>query len=285
MKNFLRPLLAKFSPRAETYIVLVGGVILASFLLSSLLANYIAPYDPVNYTSGGRLNPPSREHLMGTDQHGRDMFSRVVFGSRPALMVAFFSAVVALTVGVPGGVLSGFFGGKLDRILALLADSVYAFPSFILAVTIAAMLGPGIINVGLAITVVYIPIYFRVIRSRVFQVREEPYVEAAKALGLSNFSILVKYITPNAISAIIPIIPFNIADAILTETGLSFLGFGIEPPTPDWGFDISNGKRYFLVGKWWTITYPGIMIILVVIGFSLLGEGLNDMLNPKGKKR
>lgn len=278
-------LIRRFKRISPSYTVMAGSFILMVYVVITIFAPYISPYHPVDYTEGGRLQPPGRRYYMGTDQHGRDVFSRTIYGARPAMMVALTSTILALLIGMPAGLLSGFLGGKLDRVLALVADSVYAFPSFILAITVAAVLGPGIVNMSLAVTLVYIPIYFRVVRSRVLQIREETYVEAARALGAPDWKLLWKYIAPNTISSIIAIMPFNIADAILTETGLSFLGFGIEPPTPDWGFDISNAKRYFLVGKWWTITFPGIMIIFLVVGFSLLGEGLSDILNPRLRKR
>jgi peptide/nickel transport system permease protein len=183
------------------------------------------------------------------------------------------------------GLFSGFLGGKSDRLFSIVMDSIYAFPGLILAIAIAAMIGPGIVNMSIAIAVVYIPTYFRMIRGQVLSIKEQLYVEAARALGASNSTILFRYIFSNIIPSLVVVLSLNVADAILTEAGLSFLGLGIPPPTPDWGFDLSKGKSFLPGGYWWMITFPGIMIVIVVLGFSLLGEGLNEILNPRLRER
>ena len=160
-------------------------------------------------------------------------------------------------------------------------DSIYSFPSLILAIAIAAMLGPGIINIAISIAVVYIPTYFRMVRGQTLSVKEELYVEAARSLGARAATILRLYVFPNVIPSVVVVFSLNIADAILTEAGLSFLGLGLPPPTPDWGFDLSAGRAYLPGGYWWIITFPGMMIALVALGFSMLGEGLNEILNPR----
>lgn len=226
-------------------------------------------------------DPFGPKFLLGSDNLGRDVLSRLIWGARAVLLVAFLSAIFSMTVGVPLGLLSGFFGGRVDRMLSLVMDSIYAFPGLILAIAVAAVLGSGIINIAIAIAVVYVPTYFRMTRSQVLSIKEELYVEAAQALGAKRREIISLYIFPNVIPTLVVVFSLNIADAILTEAGLAFLGLGIQPPTPDWGFDLNKGKAYLPRGYWWQITFPGLMITLVTLGFSLLGEGLGEILNPR----
>ncbi len=219
--------------------------------------------------------------ILGTDNLGRDILSRLIWGARAVLAVAILSALFSAAVGVPLGLLSGFFGGWFDRVLSLIMDSIYSFPGLILAIAVAAVLGTGVVNIAIAISVVYIPTYFRMTRSQVLSIKEELYVEAARALGAKRHEILGMYIFPNVISTLVVVFSLNVADAILTEAGLAFLGLGLQPPTPDWGFDLNKGKAYLPRGYWWPITFPGLMITLVALGFSLLGEGLGELLNPR----
>ncbi|MBN1316140.1 MAG: ABC transporter permease subunit [Anaerolineales bacterium] len=225
--------------------------------------------------------PFGTSFILGTDNYGRDVFSRIIHGAKTVLAIAILAALMSASVGVPVGLLSGFYGGILDRVLSLIMDSMYSFPGLILAIAMAALLGPGMLNIAVAIAVIYIPVYYRLVRSRVLSVKEELYVEAAKSLGAKAFTILWLYVFPNVIPSIVVIFSVNVADSILTEAGLSFLGLGLPPPTPDWGFDLSAGKRFVPSGYWWIITYPGMMIALLTLGFSMLGEGLNEILNPR----
>jgi peptide/nickel transport system permease protein len=218
---------------------------------------------------------------LGTDNYGRDVLSRIIGGARTVLGIAILAALMSATLGIPLGLLSGFFGGLFDRVLSLVMDSIYSFPGLILAIAMAALLGPGVLNIAIAIAVIYVPVYFRLVRSKVLSVKEELYVEAARSLGAKAFTILSLYVFPNVIPSIVVIFSVNVADSILTEAGLSFLGLGLPPPTPDWGFDLSAGKRFVPSGYWWIITYPGVMIALLTLGFSMLGEGLNEILNPR----
>jgi len=263
------------------YMCLAGGTILFVIILISLLAPFIAPYDPISSVDRPLL-PPSRKHLMGTDLHGRDVYSRIIYGGRVVLLISALSVAISLTAGVPLGLLSGYVGGILDRVLSLVMDSLYSFPGIILAIAIAAMLGSGnLLNIAIAIAVVYIPMYFRMVRGQVLSLKESLFVEAARAIGASDITIMFTYILPHILPAIVVVLSLNVADAILTEAGLSFLGLGVNPPTPDWGFDLRDGKRYLPSGYWWLITFPGLMIIIAVIGITLLGEGLNDLFNPR----
>lgn len=269
---------------AEGYMVLVGISILLIFLFMAILAPFLSPYDPTAVNTEASFQPPSSEHLMGTDKLGKDMFSRFIWGTRTALAISALSALLALVVGVPTGLFSGFIGGKVDRVMSMFMDALYAFPGLILAMAVATMLGYGVINVAVALAVIYAPTYFRVIRNQVLSVREQLYVEAARALGTRDSSILGRYILPNVIPSIVVILSLCIADAILTAAGLSFIGVGISPEIPDWGYDISKGVVY-LRRAWWTVAFPGLAIVLIVVGFSLLGEGLDEIINPKLAER
>ncbi len=224
-------------------------------------------------------------YRLGTDNLGRDIVSRLIWGARTVLSVAFLSALVSSSIGVSAGLVSGYIGGPLDRVLSLVMDSIYSFPGLLLAIALVAMLGPGILNVAVAISVVYIPTFFRVVRGQVLSVIEELYVEAARSLGASSLSILALYIFPNVIGSVVVVFSLNVADAILTAAALSFIGLGLPPDIPDWGYDVSKGQQFLVAGRWWMITFPGIMITLVAAGFSLLGEGLNEILNPRLTER
>ena len=190
------------------------------------------------------------------------------------------AAVFALVIGVPLGLIAGFWSGGLERVLTLVMDSLYSFPGLILAIAIAAVLGPGIMNVILAIATVYVPTYYRVVRGQTLSVKEELYVEAARSLGAKPISILTRYILPNVIPSLVVIFSVNVADAILTEAGLAFIGLGLPPDTPDWGIDLAAGQDY-MRQAWWVITFPGLMVMLVTLGFSMLGESLSEILNPR----
>lgn len=233
---------------------------------------------------GGQLRQAGhlgQAFLLGTDHLGRDIWSRILYGARGVLGVAIVAALFSSVAGIPLGLLSGFVGGKLDRALSLVMDSIYSFPGLILAIAMAAMLGPGIINIALAIAVIYTPTYFRIVRGQTLSVKEELYVEAARSLGARAATILQQYIFPNVLPSIAVVFSLNVADAILTEAGLAYLGLGLPPPTPDWGYDLSRGQDFLLSGSWWPITFPGLMITLVALAFSMIGEGLSEILNPR----
>ncbi|QTA38854.1 ABC transporter permease [Thermosipho ferrireducens] len=266
------------------WLTFVGATILIFYIILAIFAPQIAPYNPIQRV-GRSLSAPNDQFIFGTDNLGRDVLSRVIYGARIALMIAFLAVAIAAGIGVPLGLISGYIGGWLDRVLTLIMDAIYSFPGLILAIAIAAVLGPGIVNISISIAVVYTPTYFRVIRNQVSSVKSELYVEAARALGAKNREILLKYIFPNVLPSIVVVLSMNLADAIMTEAGLSFLGLGIAPPTPDWGFDLSNGQRFVLSRAWWGLLYPGLAIITVVLGFSMFSEGLNELLNPTIRER
>jgi peptide/nickel transport system permease protein len=271
------------------WILYTGLAIVAFFVILAIFAPLIAPYDFHQVESGGvrfpKQNGPSSAHLLGTTVQSTDVLSRVVWGSRTAIEVVLLAVVFSLAIGVPLGLVSGYVGGKLDRALVLLMDALFAFPYLLLAIVIAFLLadklGHGVVTAAVAITVVYIPQYFRVIRNHVTSVREEPYVEAARALGARRRTIIGRYIFYNVIQSVPALATLNAADAILTLAALSFLGYGIQPTeAAEWGYDISRAIDDAGAGIWWTGTFPGLAIVLLVTGFTLVGEGLNDVLNP-----
>lgn len=237
--------------------------------------------DHPGLTIGQMLSSTIQESFtFGTNQIGQDILSRVIWGTRIALIVAFSAAVFALVIGVPLGMVAGFWSGRIERALTLVMDSLYSFPGLILAIAIAAVLGPGIMNVIVAIATLYVPTYYRIVRGQTLSIKQALYVEAARSLGASPFSILWRYIFPNVIPSLMVIFSVNVADAILTEAGLAFLGLGLPPDTPDWGIDLAAGQNY-LRQAWWMITFPGAMVTLVTLAFSMLGESLSEILNPR----
>ena len=221
---------------------------------------------------------------LGTNDIGQDVLSRLIWGARIALIVGFSSSIISLLLGVPLGLLAGYFGGSFDRLLSLLMDSLYAFPGLILAIAITAVLGPSIYNVIVAIAVLYIPTYYRIVRGQTLAVKEEVYIEAAQSIGARRWEILWKYVYPNVIPSVAIIFSVNVADAILTGAGLSFLGLGMPPTIADWGIDLARGQR-FIQTAWWLVTFPGIAIMLVVLAFTMMGEGLMEIYNPKLRER
>ncbi len=284
VNNLATRFLKLLIPEAEgRWMVISGLAIVFIVVFMAIFAPFIAPYDPTKST-GDILKPPSSKHLMGTDNLGRDIFSRVVYGSRVVLLVVFSASLLSMSIGIPLGLISGYFGGKLDRVLSMLMDSMYAFPSLILAIAIAAVLGPSILNAMIAISVVYVPTYFRMIRGQTLSVKSRLFVEAARAVGASNSKIMLKYILPNLVPTIVVVFSLSVADAILTEAGLSFLGFIVTAPTPDWGYDLSAGKPYLPAGYWWMITFPGMMVMLLALGFALIGEGLSEVYAPRRER-
>jgi peptide/nickel transport system permease protein len=271
-----------------------GIVIVAIFLICAVFASVIAPYHFDAFESGGVRFPkyghPQVHHLFGTSVRQEDVFSRVIYGARTALEVVALAVVFSLIVGVPLGLIAGYLGGWIDRVLVVIMDALFAFPYLLLAIVIAFLLsdsiGGGIMTAAIAITVIYIPQYFRVVRSSVLSVREEPYVEAARALGARPRTVILRYLFVNVIQSVPIIATLNAADAILTLAGLDFLGFGIQPTqAAEWGYDLQRAIADTQAGIWWTGLFPGIAIVLLVTGLTLVGECLNDVLNPVLRRR
>jgi peptide/nickel transport system permease protein len=272
------------------WLLAIGGVIVTGFTVAALLAQWLAPYGFDQYrTAGGvrfaTLAHPSSAHLLGTNSRSSDVLSVVIYGSRTALEVVVLSVAASIPVGVSLGLVSGFFGGIGDRILVLLMDALFAFPYLLLAIVVAFVLSnsvsSGIITASIAITVVYVPQYFRVVRNTVVSVREEPYVEAARALGARPARIVTRYVFLNVIQTIPVIATLNAADSILTLAGLGFLGYGVDPSqAAEWGYALQRAIPDAESGIWWTTVGPGLAIVLLVTGLTLVGEGLNEVMNP-----
>jgi len=264
------------------WLIIVGAIFVAAIVVMTAISPWIVPYNPVEIPSSPKiLAPPSMQHFFGTNDLGQDVFSRVLSGGGVMLQVSILSVIVCLAIGVPLGLFASYAGGAVDRVVGLLMDSIYAFPGLVLAIAIAAMLGRGVVNMALSIAVVYIPSYFRVIRSQVLSIKEMSYIEAANAVGAKNRTILTRYILPNIVPSIVVVATVNFADAILTAAGLTFIGLGVPVTIPDWGWDLTNGRRLLTSGAWWVITFPGIMIILLALGFTLMGDGLSELFNPR----
>ena len=273
--------LKSLSPtRGAEYFAIIGFLIISSIILMAILAPLIAPYNPIKKT-GELLASPNPKFILGTDGLGRDILSRIIYGARIAICVTFLAISFSLSCGVLLGLLSGYIGGKLDSVFSLVMDAVYSFPGLILAIVLAAMLGPGIVNTAIAIAVIYTPTYFRIVRGLVLSLKESLFVEAARAIGAKDRTILFRYISPNVLSSVPIVLSLNAADAVLTLAALSFLGLGLPAPTPDWGFDLKAGHAYLASRIWWPSTFPGLMIVLLTLGFSLFGEGISEMLNPE----
>ncbi len=262
-------------------ITAAGLVIVFAITYMTGISLYIVPYDPFTLNVGPLLSPPTEHFPLGTTQLGQDMLSRTIAGGAVMLQVAVLSVAVCFSTGVTIGLIASYRGGIADRVASLIMDSIFAFPGLVLAIAIAAMLRPGVVNMALAIAVVYIPSYFRVIRSQVLSVKELPYVEAAIVMGARDRDILLRYVLPNVLPSAVVVMSINFADAVLTAAGLTFIGLGLPIDVPDWGWDLTFGRMQLQFGAWWVITFPGIMIVLLALGFTLAGEGLNEILMPK----
>lgn len=264
------------------WMLLTGLGIILLFTVIALLAPYIAPYNPtqlsVELEKASEPQPPSLSHLMGTNKIGYDMFSRIVYGSRVILYVVITSSILSLSIGVPLGLISGYYGGGVDRVLSMIMDSIYSFPGIILAIAIASVLGPSPSNAAIALSVVYVPTYFRMVRGQTLKLSQSVFVEALRSLGYPGRVILLRHILPNTAPVVLVVFGLGAADAILTEAGLSFFGLTVTAPNPDWGYDLYNGLDDFRNGYWWTIFFPGLMIMILALGFALVGEGLSERL-------
>lgn len=260
---------------------MLGVFIVLTVVLSAVLAPYLSPWDPHRPDFPNRLKPPgSPGHPLGTDQQGRDMLSRIIFGARVSLIVGFVTVALAGTAGTIIGVVSGFYGGWIDTVFMRLADTQLAFPFILLALTINALLGLGLRNIILTLVITGWVIYARMVRGEVLALKEQEFVEAARALGVSTLRILYRHLLPNIFTPIIIVSSLQVAQIIVAEAAISFLGFGVQPPTPAWGNMLSEGRDY-LMRAWWLATFPGAALAITALGVNLLGDWLRDTLDPK----
>jgi peptide/nickel transport system permease protein len=258
----------------------VGLIVLAIFLLFAIFAPLIAPFDPIATSWSLARKPPSAQHWFGTDDLGRDVLARVIYGTRASLMAGVISVSIALSVGVPLGLLSGYRGGFIDALISRITDAMLACPFLILAIALAAFLGPSLSNAMIAIGVTATPIFVRLTRGQVMSVKVEDYVEAARAMGNPRWRIALFHILPNIMPALLVQATLSIAAAIIAEAALSFLGLGQQPPSPSWG-SMLNAAQRFLTNAPWMAIWPGLAIFLVVLSLNLVGDGLRDALDPR----
>jgi peptide/nickel transport system permease protein len=258
---------------------IAGLGIIALVALVALLAPMLSPYGPTEQVAR-RLLEPGSAHLLGTDEFGRDILARVIYGSRISLYVGIVSVSLALIAGGSLGLIAGYFGGRTDTLLMRLVDVLFAIPSLVLAIVIAGLLGPSLTNAMIAIGIVYAPIYARLVRGEVLAVRNQLYIESARAVGVNDIGLIARHILPNITAPLIIQTTLMLSTAILAEAALSFLGLGTQPPEPSWGTMLGSGRRYMELTPWVAIA-PGIAIVITVLGFNLLGDGLRDALDPR----
>jgi peptide/nickel transport system permease protein len=298
MPNFGKSLAKPFTQTTgfARWMLVAGIVITSVFIVCAIFAPWIAPYDFAQASVDGqrfpKTAPPSGDHWFGTDRLFFDVLSRVVWGARTALEVVVLSLLFCVVIGVPLGIVSGYFGGWPDRVLVLIMDALFAFPPFLLAVVFSFLLteleliGGSVTAVALSLTAVYVPQYFRVVRSTTVSAKEATYVEAARAIGAKDGVIMRRYIFGNVVQSVPVLGTLNAADAIVTLAGLGFLGLGIQPnEASEWGFDLSRALEDVAADVWWTSLYPGLAIVFLVTGLTLVGEGLNETLNPTLRRR
>lgn len=260
--------------------ILITGAFIAIALLAPVLQSWGLLQDPTAALQNPIHQPPSAEHLLGTTRQGYDVLSRVLFGTRAAWQVVLLATAMSVFIGVPLGMLSGYLGGKLDRVLLFFMDTIYTLPGLLLSVTLAFVVGRGVINAAIALSIAYIPQYYRVVRNHTVSVKTELFIEAAQAMGASTWTVLSRYLFLNVVQSIPVLFTLNAADAILILGGLGFLGLGLPEQTPEWGADIRQALDALPTGIWWTALFPGLALTLMVTGLSLVGEGLNELVNP-----
>lgn len=277
--NQLRRMWYSFCKRK---IAVLGLIIALIYILVAIFAPVLAPYDPVKQDLVNMLQTPSAEHLLGTDEMGRDILSRIIYGARISMKVGFYAVGVAFVIGVPLGIFSGFYGGKVDLLIMRAMDILLAFPGILLSIVFVSVLGPNLDNAILSVGIYTVPNFARMARGETLTLRGSEFVEAARAMGSSNVRIIFSHILINIVSPLIVMGTLSFGTAIITTAGMGFLGIGAQPPTPEWGAMLSSGRQYLLVAPHVT-TYTGLAILFLVLGLNLLGDGLRDVLDPKMK--
>ncbi len=264
----------------KTKLALIGTIIIGIFLLVALFAPLLAPYDPIATDLSRKLEAPSAEHPFGLDQFGRDVLSRVIMGTRIEVQIIFIISIISIIIGLIVGIVAGYFGGMVDEILMRITDIFLAFPRLVLAMAFAAALRPTLTNAIVAISLVEWTVYARLARAEAVKVRSQPYIEAIRAIGASDIKIMLFHVLPMSISPVIVQLTMRMGTIILTAASLGFLGLGAQPPLPEWGAIVSDGRSY-LMNNWWITAFPGMAIAITVLGFNLLGDGVRDILDPR----
>ncbi|WP_431087617.1 ABC transporter permease [Paenibacillus sp. 8b26] len=262
-------------------LALIGFIFIVGWTLVAILSSWIVPHDPYVTDPANKLLPPSAEHWFGTDNYGRDILSRVIYGARISIWTGMIAVAISFIIGVPLGAIAGFYGGRMGSIIMRCMDILLAFPSLVLAMAIAAAMGPGLMSALIAVGIVGIPEFARLIHGQTISLREKEFVEASRAIGVTNRTILFRHILPNALAPLLVNATLGMGFAILTSASLSFLGLGVKPPIAEWGAMISEGRAYIISGEWWIVTFPGLGIATAILGFNLLGDGLRDVLDPR----
>lgn len=262
-------------------LAVIGLIFILGWMLTAILSAWIAPHDPYGTDPVNKLLPPSGGHWFGTDNYGRDIFSRVVYGARISIWTGMIAVSISFVIGVPLGAIAGYYGGRTGSIIMRCMDILLAFPSLVLAMAIAAAMGPGLLSALIAVGIVGIPEFARLIHGQTISLREKEFVEASRAIGVKDSTILFRHIFPNALAPLLVNATLGMGFAILTSASLSFLGLGVKPPTAEWGAMISEGRAYIISGEWWIVTFPGLAIATAILGFNLLGDGLRDVLDPR----
>ncbi|MFH1138004.1 MAG: ABC transporter permease subunit [Pseudomonadota bacterium] len=257
-----------------------GALIITFMLLLALSAGWLAPYDPIRISLGDRLAEPSSAHWFGTDEMGRDILSRVMFGARVSLRLGFVIVFIAGVAGSLIGAVSGYFGRRVDNVIMRVMDVILSFPSLVLAMALAAALGPSLNNAILAVAFVMIPKFARMVRGEALAVKEMPFIAAARVSGAGHSWIILHHLLPNCLNSVIVLATLTLGDTILIAAGLSFIGLGAQPPTPEWGAMIAVGRKY-VMDQWWYAAFPGFFILTTVVGFNILGDALRDVLDPR----
>ena len=257
-----------------------GGVLVVALILAALTAPLIAPFDPIKQDLRSSLQPPSSTHFFGTDVHGRDIFSRVLYGAAISLRIGALGALIGATIGVTLGLIAGFYGGFTDSLIMRAMDILLAFPGLLLAIAIVAVIGPGLENVIIAVGIFSVPEFARLVRGSILSTKQQEFMIAAQVVGARDRRLMTQHLLPNVLAPILVLGTLRIATAILTAASLSFLGLGAQPPTPEWGAMLSDGREYMVLAPH-VATFPGLAILLTVLGFNLLGDGLRDALDPR----
>ncbi len=290
-QNDSRPKKGAINPKIENWktiwrklrknkAAVIGGILILLFILTAIIGPFLTPFEPNAQDVMNKLESPSAEHWFGTDHQGRDIFTRIIHGMGITLFVGFLSVFLGATFGVILGLVSGYYVGKTDAVIMRVMDVLLAFPGILLALAIVSVLGGSLMNVIIAVAVFSVPIFARIVRASTLTVRKLEYIDAIRALGANDFTIIFKHILPNIMSPIIVQATLNIATAVLSASGLSFLGMGAQPPTPEWGAMLSDGRNYLYDAPHVGL-FPGIAIVIVVLAFNVLGDGLRDALDPK----
>lgn len=275
-----REILLTFRLLRQNPVAMAGIIILLTMALTAVFADVLAPFDPIRISLGERLQAPGPVHFFGTDEMGRDILSRVVYGARISLRIGFLVILISGGIGSFIGAVAGFYGGQIDNIIMRVMDVILSFPSLVLAMALAAAMGPSLNNAIMAVAFVMIPKFARLVRGDALGVKEMQYVAAARVSGAKNGWIIFNHVLPNCLNSVIVLATLTLGDTILIAASLSFIGLGAQPPIPEWGAMISVGRK-FLIDQWWYATFPGLFILVTVIGFNILGDALRDILDPR----